>query len=98
MRKRVTVKTKFISDGRTNGGASRARVPAEVRDSLGAKLGDTLLFEEGCEETHARAALRGKYFIVRVAKVEAIKAEEAVPDAQLEPLSEAVRKKVGRPA
>jgi bifunctional DNA-binding transcriptional regulator/antitoxin component of YhaV-PrlF toxin-antitoxin module len=48
-------------------------VPAPVRDRLGAKPGDTLVFEEGCERSVMLASLRGTYFVVRVERAEEAK-------------------------
>jgi bifunctional DNA-binding transcriptional regulator/antitoxin component of YhaV-PrlF toxin-antitoxin module len=103
MSKRVRAKAKFVKDG----DHSRARVPSDVRDRLGAGLGDTLIFEEGCMESVQRAALLpGAYFVVRLERRQvaeeqqplnarqgtAERAQTASP-AQLESFADAVRRK-----
>lgn len=88
----IKVKSTFVSDGPGNG--YRARVPVEVRERLGARVGDELVFEEGCEQAVMRAALLGPYFVVRLER--AAPAQVAVSTAAsqpLESLAEAVRKK-----
>ncbi len=55
-----------------------ALIPAAVRRTLGARAGDSLVIEEGCEAVVQRAALRGKYFVVTV---EPAPPEESLPKA-----------------
>jgi bifunctional DNA-binding transcriptional regulator/antitoxin component of YhaV-PrlF toxin-antitoxin module len=43
---------------RDRNGKGRARVPSDVRDKLGARLGDTLIFEEGSVWAAENAAKR----------------------------------------
>ena len=54
----------FVAD-RTPGRIN-ARVPVAVRQLLGARAGDGLVWEEGCEAAVTRAALKGPYFVVRL--------------------------------
>lgn len=78
----------------------RANVPALVRNHLGARVGDTLVFEEGCEASVQRAALRGRYFVVRAER--APEQAERQPEAMemqadtpaVESFAEAVRRKL----
>lgn len=48
------------------GATIRARIPALVRQQLGAGEGDRIIFERGCERVVTIAALKGPYFIVRM--------------------------------
>jgi bifunctional DNA-binding transcriptional regulator/antitoxin component of YhaV-PrlF toxin-antitoxin module len=101
-RELITAKSQFIAD---SGGGFRARVPSVVRDKLGARVGDKLVFEEGTTITAERAALRGTYFIVRlepectaVLREDAVTAPEqphgeTVDAPYIESLAEAVRRK-----
>lgn len=50
---------------RNDRGRVAALVPAAVRDHLGAKEGDALIFETGCLHNAERAALEG-YVIVKL--------------------------------
>jgi bifunctional DNA-binding transcriptional regulator/antitoxin component of YhaV-PrlF toxin-antitoxin module len=98
----ITAKAQFLLDG---SGGYRARVPASVRDKLGARPGDILIFEEGTTQTAERAALRGVYFVVRMEPGVSLAAEPPAapvtapagsgesPDAQLESLAAAVARK-----
>jgi bifunctional DNA-binding transcriptional regulator/antitoxin component of YhaV-PrlF toxin-antitoxin module len=64
-RERIRTEVAFVRDG--VGNHVRARIPAIVRDRLGAKPGDKLIIEEGCEQAVTRATLtKGNlpYFIV----------------------------------
>jgi bifunctional DNA-binding transcriptional regulator/antitoxin component of YhaV-PrlF toxin-antitoxin module len=63
-RNRIRAEAVFISD-RSKGG-SRARVPAAIRDFLGVGPGDSIVFDEGCDQAVQRAALPGPYVVVSV--------------------------------
>lgn len=91
-RKRATAPV-YKSDGRVSG--VRATVPLVVREHLGATVGDTLVFEEGCAAAVDRAALRGPYFVVTVerAPVQIEPREHKAPD---ESFADSVRKFVER--
>lgn len=89
---------------RLDKGSARARVPTPVREALGGGVGDSLVFEEGCDEAVQRAALRGPYFVVRVERAASAAPEEPPARAaeptlsrtpELEPFADAVRKKMG---
>lgn len=63
---RVTAKTRIIAD-RPADLHGRARVPHQVRAALGARLGDVLVFMEGCEAAHQRVLQRKgdrRYFVL----------------------------------
>lgn len=79
-------------------GSKRAGVPGEVNDRLGARVGDKLVFEEGCDGAVTRAALKGRYFVVRLERAhepsaQAVQSVGVTDDAPLEPFAEAVRKR-----
>ncbi|HEX8708831.1 MAG TPA: hypothetical protein VF723_11355 [Pyrinomonadaceae bacterium] len=95
--KRIQAEVAFVGDGKGNG--SRARVPSTVRDWLGAGPSDKLIFEGGCETARALAALRGRYVIVSLERAKAPAVDQERPSetglaVELEPLDEAVRKKL----
>ena len=76
-----------------------ARVPPTVRDLLGARPGDTLVFQEGCDRSVMLAALRGKYFVVSVERAEeqsegAVTAEALVEESLSESFIESVERKL----
>lgn len=76
-------------------GAVVAEVPTIVRDALGGRADDSLIFEEGCERTVTRASLLGPYFVVRLEPAAvplpaAAEAQAAPPES----FSDAVRKKM----
>lgn len=74
-----------------------ARLPAAVRDHLGGKVGDKLVFDEGCERAVTEAALKGRYFVVRLERptlaVSPAPLEEP-KTTRIETLAEAVTRKL----
>jgi hypothetical protein len=95
---------KYMSGGSSHG--SRAQVPSEVRDMLGAEAGDMLIFEKGSMHAAEAAALKGTYLVVRFVRAQEQQASplspppaplqpdsEAVTPAPIESLADAVRKK-----
>lgn len=77
------------------GGGSRARVPAAVRDALGAKPGDQVIFEEGSPQAVDLAALKGRYFVVTLNRAEEpAQAPIEAPVPALEPLDQVVKKRI----
>lgn len=64
MKNRIREEAPVRKDGDNLKG--RASVPVAIGDALGARIGDRLVFEEGCETAVQRALLRGglKYFVV----------------------------------
>jgi bifunctional DNA-binding transcriptional regulator/antitoxin component of YhaV-PrlF toxin-antitoxin module len=102
-KQRISAEAEFFSDG--HAGGFRARVPASVRDKLGARPGDTIIFEEGCEAAVTRAALLGPYFVVRLKRKEQAAETSTAADLTVaqsvtafgkafESLEESVRKKL----
>jgi bifunctional DNA-binding transcriptional regulator/antitoxin component of YhaV-PrlF toxin-antitoxin module len=81
-------------------GGSRAMVPAEVRDGLGARPGDKIVFEAGSERAVFLAALKGDYFVVTIERrkdepalhEQQIKSENS--SASVESLAETVKRKL----
>lgn len=93
----IKAEAQFVDD---RGGGTRARVPAVVRDRLGARLGDKIIFEEGCDAAVQRAALRGAYFVIRLERSECAVGEAVAPypapaagAPDLESLADAVARK-----
>jgi bifunctional DNA-binding transcriptional regulator/antitoxin component of YhaV-PrlF toxin-antitoxin module len=103
MADKIRAESELLADKQgTNG--TRARVPAEVRDRFGARLGDKFIFEEGCEQARVRAALKGTYFIVTVERAATLPeaspvehVEGSAPDAPVESFADVVRKKLQGP-
>jgi hypothetical protein len=95
--KRVRAEAR-VRRSESKGSSAYASVPAEVRDCLGAKVGDSLVFEQGSTWAAERAAAQGPYFIVTVkrAPAEESAAREAVaaPTAPLPSLAEDVRRRL----
>jgi len=73
--RKLRAETTLRKHGGKKAGGSESRVPSDVRDYLGAEAGDRLIFEDGCAESVERAALRGRYVVLRVAA----RPGEAVP-------------------
>lgn len=99
---RVKAETTFKKEGANL--VPQARVPNLVREHLGARHGDRLLFVEGSIRAVEEAAMRGSYFVVRLERaVVAAEAEEGAAEevplsagavAVRESLEEAVRKRL----
>lgn len=97
-KERIRAEVKFVKDGAAN--LCRARLPAVVRDRLGARPGDALVIEEGCEQSVMRATLRKgnlPYFIItleRATEATPIPVVENVETSErMESLAEAVERK-----
>lgn len=65
MKERLRAEAQVHKDG--HGETGRAKVPSVISQALGAKVGDRLIFDEGCEAAVQRALMRTgsrKYFVV----------------------------------
>jgi hypothetical protein len=62
-RVRAEARLRWTRDGH-NSGRVEGKIPAAVRDHLGAGDGGVLVFEEGSTFVAERAAARGAYFVV----------------------------------
>jgi hypothetical protein len=94
MKAKVTAQFKE-RHGRVRGRA-RACVPSQVRDWLEAQAGDRLVFEIGNMHTAERAALGGRYLIVRLERApeEVATAEVTADEGSLEPFAEIVQQRL----
>jgi hypothetical protein len=96
-RQRLRVDSRVIADKKTPG-AVRAQVPRAVVSLLAARLGDSLVFEEGSAFVAERAAAKGTYFVVRLERAEppapllVTSDAPADPAAEIEPLEDTVRR------
>jgi bifunctional DNA-binding transcriptional regulator/antitoxin component of YhaV-PrlF toxin-antitoxin module len=99
MTKRISIKAGIIGDGQNRPNRVKSLVPKAIRDYLGGRKGDELVYEEGTAWSEDDARKVGRYVILRLGKKAVAKAEasqettERAPAVQLEPLAEAVRKK-----
>jgi hypothetical protein len=98
-RNRISANTTYSR--RTGEATVRAYVPMAITHHLGAREGDKLIFEEGCEDAVWKAALKGEYFIVRIERAEQpapqpVIAEAApAPSAPLGSLADEVQRRIG---
>ncbi|HEX8177887.1 MAG TPA: hypothetical protein VF543_22550 [Pyrinomonadaceae bacterium] len=103
---RVVARSLFVPDY-SGDELGRARVPGDVRAALRAKVGDQLIFEEGCMSAVENALKRKgdrKYFVVYLepappsveqpSKAPVAEAGESLTP-QIETLEESVRRKLG---
>jgi bifunctional DNA-binding transcriptional regulator/antitoxin component of YhaV-PrlF toxin-antitoxin module len=88
--------------GRKGEGNNRVegKIPAAVRDHLGAREGDTLVFELGNTHVADRAAVPGPYFVVTLRRAAPTAAEpsreaQPAPDPR-PPLTESLEETIRR--
>lgn len=100
MTKRQGVRVKKVLKKGSGKTGTKVLLPARVRDGLGARFGDTVVYEEGSVWAAEAAAARGKYFILSVERAPnppAAPAAEAGQPARTPPgdsFEEAVRRKL----
>lgn len=97
MRTRLLIKTLFTRD-RARSATRLPHLPAEVRDQLGAREGDSLVWEQGNMQSHQRAATKeGGYFVVYVERGE-VQAEVVEPEQEtvgtLAPIEQVVAQRI----
>jgi bifunctional DNA-binding transcriptional regulator/antitoxin component of YhaV-PrlF toxin-antitoxin module len=102
MTQRLKAESIFIKDKDKSG--ARGSIPSAVRDFLGAKIGDKLIFEEGSDASIQRAIFRNKsarYVVVSLEPAATEQPASSPPAAQTTamhepqvPFSEVVRKKL----
>ena len=98
--RRSTIQAEAILKKEGSCAAPVGRVPNIVREDLGGREGDKLIFERGSTWAAERAAARGTYYIVRLerapsAAVTATEQTEAADEeTHLEPFATAVERRL----